>query len=146
MSQLMRLWHFLFSVNSFFKRACAAIQWGYMSDFFVGPFVYFHTWCVQTAKALARLRGCAGSSKPSLDAFMYVISTVISWAGSYCVREQHLKVLVRLQGCSDSPEPLLFAYVYQFHMKQLNFCLCVGGGRLGWTPCCIIKKRNMTGD
>ena len=28
MSQLMRLWHFLSSVNSFFKRACAAIQWG----------------------------------------------------------------------------------------------------------------------
>ena len=28
MSQLMRLWHFLSSVNSFFKRACTAIQWG----------------------------------------------------------------------------------------------------------------------
>ena len=28
MSQLMRLWHFSSSVNSFFKRACAAIQWG----------------------------------------------------------------------------------------------------------------------
>ena len=27
-SQLMRLWHFSSSVNSFFKRACAAIQWG----------------------------------------------------------------------------------------------------------------------
>ena len=26
--QLMRLWHFSSSVNSFFKRACAAIQWG----------------------------------------------------------------------------------------------------------------------
>ena len=29
--------------------------------FLVGPFVYFHTSCVQTAKALARLRECAGS-------------------------------------------------------------------------------------
>ena len=48
--------------------------------FLVGPFVYFHTSCVQTAKALARLRGCAGSPEPSLVA--YVISTVISWAGS----------------------------------------------------------------
>ena len=28
MSQVMRLWHFSSSVNSFFKRACAAIQWG----------------------------------------------------------------------------------------------------------------------
>ena len=28
MSHVMRLWHFSSSVNSFFKRACAAIQWG----------------------------------------------------------------------------------------------------------------------
>ena len=28
LSQLMRLLHFSSSVNSFFKRACAAIQWG----------------------------------------------------------------------------------------------------------------------
>ena len=49
--------------------------------FLVGPFVYFHTSCMQTAKALARLRGCAGSPEPSLVA--YAISTIISWAGSY---------------------------------------------------------------
>ena len=48
--------------------------------FLVGPFVYFHTSCVRTAKALARLRGCAGSSEPSMVA--YVISTIISWTGS----------------------------------------------------------------
>ena len=48
--------------------------------FFVGSFVYFHTSCVQTAKALARLRRCAGLPEPSLDA--YVVSTIISWAGS----------------------------------------------------------------
>ena len=48
--------------------------------FFVGPFVYFHTSYVRTAKALARLCGCAGSPEPSLVA--YVISTIISWAGS----------------------------------------------------------------
>ena len=47
----------------------------------VGPFVYFHTSCVRTAKALARLRGCAGSPEPSL--FAYVISTIIAWAGSF---------------------------------------------------------------
>ena len=47
----------------------------------VGSFVYFHTLCVRTAKALARLCGCAGSPEPSLVA--YVISSIISWAGSF---------------------------------------------------------------
>ena len=46
----------------------------------VKPFVYFYTSCVRTAKALARLRGCAGSPEPLLVA--YVISTIISCAGS----------------------------------------------------------------
>ena len=49
--------------------------------FLVGLFIYFHTSCVRTAMALARLRGCAGSPEPSLVA--YVISAIISWAGSY---------------------------------------------------------------
>ena len=49
--------------------------------FLVGPFVYFYTSCVRPAKALARLRECAGSPEPSLVA--YVINTIISWAGSY---------------------------------------------------------------
>ena len=48
--------------------------------FLVRPFVYFHTSCGRTAKALARLHKCAGSSEPSLVA--YVTSTIISWAGS----------------------------------------------------------------
>ena len=48
--------------------------------FLVRPFVCFHTLCVRTAKAVARLRGCAGSPESSLVA--YVISTIISWAGS----------------------------------------------------------------
>ena len=34
----------------------------------VRPFIYFHTSCVRTAKALARLYGCAGSLQPSLVA------------------------------------------------------------------------------
>ena len=46
----------------------------------VGPFIYFHTSCIRTAKALVRLRGCAGSPESSLVA--YVISTIFSWAGS----------------------------------------------------------------
>ena len=45
--------------------------------FLVGHFVYLHTSCIRTAKALARLRGCAGSPEPSLVA--YVISTIISY-------------------------------------------------------------------
>ena len=49
--------------------------------FLVGRLVYFHTSCVPTGKALVRLCGCAGSSEPSLVA--YVISTIISWAGAY---------------------------------------------------------------
>ena len=48
--------------------------------FLVGPFVYFHTLCVQTAKALARLHRCSGLPEPLLVA--YVIGTIISWAGS----------------------------------------------------------------
>ena len=48
--------------------------------FLVGPFVYFHTLCVWTTKALVRLRGCAGSPEPSLVA--YLISTISSWAVS----------------------------------------------------------------
>ena len=49
--------------------------------FSVEPFVYFHTSRVRIAKALARLYGCADSPEPSLIA--YVISTIISWAGSF---------------------------------------------------------------
>ena len=56
--------------------------------FLVGPFVYFHTSCVRTAKALARLPGCAGSPEPSLVA--YVISTIISWACSIIAHEQRI--------------------------------------------------------
>ena len=48
--------------------------------FLVGPFVYFHTFWGRTAKALARLRGCAGSPEPLLVAYM--IRTITSWVGS----------------------------------------------------------------
>ena len=45
--------------------------------FLVGLFDYFHTSFVRTARALVRLRG------PELSLVPYVISTIISWAGSY---------------------------------------------------------------
>ena len=55
--------------------------------FLVRHFVYFHTSCVRTAKAPAKLRGCAGSPEPSPVA--YVISTIISWAGS--INSNHIQ-------------------------------------------------------
>ena len=45
-----------------------------------------HTSSVWTAKALVRLRGCAGS--PELSLVACVISTIISWAGSFFTNEQ----------------------------------------------------------
>ena len=62
--------------------------------FLVEPFVYFYTSCVRTAKALARLRGYAGSPEPSLVAC--VISTIISWAGSYIGKGAHSSLLITL--------------------------------------------------
>ena len=57
----------------------------------VGLFIYFHTSCVQTAKGLARLRRCPSSPEPSLVA--YVISTKISWAGSFLIEQIHVEAL-----------------------------------------------------
>ena len=51
--------------------------------FLVGPFVYFHSSCVRTVKAFAKLCGCAGS--PLSLRWLPVISTIISWAGSYTI-------------------------------------------------------------
>ena len=50
LSQLMRLWHFSSFVNTFFKRACAAIRGRGELDvwFLVGPFDYFHTSCANS--------------------------------------------------------------------------------------------------
>ena len=48
----------------------------------VGPFVYFYSSYVRTAKALVRLRGCAGS--PELSLVAYVVRTIISLARLFC--------------------------------------------------------------
>ena len=77
----------------------------------VGPFVYFHISCVRTAKALARLRRCAGSPEPSLVAC--VISTIISWAGSFILFVIELKV----EGTG--------AHWYETYHKMCYFiCIC----------------------
>ena len=88
--------------------------------FLVGAFVYFHTPCVRTAKALGRPRGCAGSPAPSLVA--YVISTIISWVDSNKVNELwiyswvilllqikvHFLNLLTVQKCIFERVPLLY--------------------------------------
>ena len=72
----MRLWYFSSSVDSFFKRAHVQPYSGARCLNLVRHFFYFQTLCVRTAKALARLRGCADSPEPSL--VVCVISTIIS--------------------------------------------------------------------
>ena len=143
MSHVMRLWYFSSSINSFFKRGtkepCHEIMVlfilhkfilqtcmrshpvGLDVRFVVGPFVYFHTLCVRTVKALARLRGCAGSPEPSLVA--YVISTIISWAGSNVFqimksRKYRVLMLVSCPGyirlnCGETNSLPQTAYTYQ---------------------------------
>ena len=69
--------------------------------FLVWPFVYFFSSCVRTAKALARLRACAGSPEPSLVAF--AISTIISWADSLILL---LKFLFAFQNGQRQPKSM----------------------------------------
>ena len=102
MSHLMKIWYFSSSVNSFFKRAYAAIPMGLDVWILVRSFVYFHTLYVRTVKALARLRRRAGSPEPSLVA--YVISTIISWAGS-----------------NDFPYKCIFIWKIKFYLAPTTF-------------------------
>ena len=81
--------------------------------FLVGPFVYFQTLCVRTAKALVSLRGCAGSPEPSLVA--YVISTIISWAG--CIM---LFTMTLLDICTL----YIFAYLMSHVTRKPALCVC----------------------
>ena len=78
LSHLMRLWYFSSSINTFFKCPCAAIQWGTCLIFgwtlHLLPYL-----CVRTAKALARLCGCAGSLEPSLVAYVIKYHNLRSW-------------------------------------------------------------------
>ena len=77
----MRLCYFSSPINSYFKTRTRSNPVKLDIWILVGPFVYYHTSCVRTAKTLARLRECAGSPEPSLVAYM--VSTIISWADSY---------------------------------------------------------------
>ena len=92
--------------------------------FLVGPFVYFQTSCVQTVKALARLRGCAGSPEPSLVA--YVISTIISWAWSIVMLGTNqcfsTVLLKRIQSSYQSIHLSDFPSAFKFPYKVLICC------------------------
>ena len=88
----MRLWYFFVLRNLIFQMRMCIHLMGLDVWFLVGPFVYFRSLCVRTVKALARLRGCAGSPEPSLVAF--VISTIISWASSFHVVKSWPKSLL----------------------------------------------------
>ena len=80
MSHLMRLWYFSSSVNSFFKHAWAAIQWGRCLIFGRTLCLLSYFICANS-EVSGETCGCAGSPEPSLVA--YVISTIISLAGLY---------------------------------------------------------------
>ena len=89
----------------------------------IGPFVYFHTLCVWSVKALARPRGCAGSPEPLLVAC--VINTIISWAGSNRNEPFHKKTCLRGLQLGKTQTGLLiyrswlgswnFGYIYRYH-------------------------------
>ena len=76
MSRLMRWWHLSPSVNSIFKHACAAIHWGYTSDFWSDPSSTSILYVYEQRRLWIR----AILLEPSL--FVYAISTINSWAGS----------------------------------------------------------------
>ena len=83
LSHLMRLWHFSSSVN--FKRVGLDI---WLSGRTLRLIPYFV--CANSEDPqLVRLCGCAGSPEPLLVA--YVISTIISWTGSYNVFKHQLE-------------------------------------------------------
>ena len=72
------------------------------------------TSCMRTAKALARLRGCAGSPGPSLVAF--VISTIISGAGSNVLTEPETNVC--LMSLGKMSKCLISNYLFFRHVHN----------------------------
>ena len=74
---------------------------------------------MRTAKAVARLRGCAGSPEPSL--FAYVISTIISCAGSNNVLNEAIEILCFYKGLlsHDFHQIILHPNIYLIKIIQL---------------------------
>ena len=84
--------------------------------YFIEPFVSCHTSCVWTAKALARLRRCAGSPEPSL--VTYVISTMswlkYFWTNISTVYRCCKKKLPKLGSCRKRIIATIFFQVQSF--------------------------------
>ena len=143
MSQLMRLWYFVLRKLILQTRMCSHPV-GLAVLFLVRPFVYFHTWYMPTVTALMRLRESAASPEPSLVA--YVISTIISWAGSNVViivsKHQTTKVLIRLCKCAGWSVLLLFCTWHKtgFLMIWLKYSICIISVLLVWYA--KLKKTN----
>ena len=104
--------------------------------FLVGPFVYFHSSCMWTVKALARLHRFAGSPEPSLVA--YVKSTIISsWLKLFCSESRSKRTTFHAAAktnknvenqafctsrtCYFSTSKLIYLYLY---WRFILFLLC----------------------
>ena len=106
----MRLWHFSSSVKSFFKRACAAIQWGWCL-IFSWTIIYFHTSCVQMQRLwrnctdVQALVGwlCWGLTSQSTIFQSYRDGAIASWVinqyfrGVKCLAQGHNTTAVGLK-------------------------------------------------
>ena len=94
---------------------------GFDVSFLVGPFVYFHTSCVQTAMAPARLRGWVGLPEHLL--VTYLISTIIL-AGSYLF---HMHLLPHSPASVELTYLCLFLFKSEIrkypYSKLANFCM-----------------------
>ena len=104
--------------------------------FLVRHFIYFYISCVWTAKALAKLRGCAGLPDPSLLAC--VGSTIISWAGLYIFMEKYENLSLNYHQISAV---ILWLFRAQFFSRWWFPCSveqpeCLSSGRSS-TVCCL---------
>ena len=99
----MRLWHLSPTVNSIFKHVCAAIHWGYTSDFWSDPSSTSILYVCEQRRFWDCAAGCAVSPEPSL--FAYAISTIISWAGSDVFYNSYLLQLSQYLYCCRRRKP-----------------------------------------
>ena len=77
----MRLWHLSPSVNSIFKHACAAIHWGYKSDFWSDP---SSTWIHYVCEQRRLWRDSASRSEGSGE------TARLAWAIRLCNKYHNL--------------------------------------------------------
>ena len=98
--------------------------------FLVGPFVYFHTLSVWTAKPLVRLRWCAGSPKPSLVAYV-IIHNFMSWLKYLHVYEAQHNLCEGLRARTPVQVP---GCLFQNRASVVLYCLSPRRWALWSTP------------